>query len=148
MKALKLSGRRMICDHKGLTLIEVAVALLILSIVIIPMMDSFRGALITTGGEERSAVFTNQARGTLYRIAALDFADLDSNQGNPVDLAVLFGSASDPKPAEAAKEDFVYRDKTYTPLVAISDAGGGSGGLLELSVTVEEINLKTLKAEY
>jgi len=148
MKELRLSKRQILSNDKGLTLIEVAVALFILSIVIIPLMDSFRAALITTGGEERQAVFTNQARGTLYRIAALDFADLNSNQGNPIDLAILFGSTTDPKPDEAAKEDFDYRGKTYTPTVAISDASGGIGGLLELSVTVAEINLKTLKAEY
>jgi prepilin-type N-terminal cleavage/methylation domain-containing protein len=148
MKELKFSKVRILLNDNGLTLIEVAVALFILSMVIIPLMDSFRTALITTGGEERQAVFTNQARATLYRIAALDFVDLNSNQGNPVDLAVLFGSASDPKPAEAAKEDFVYRGKTYTPSVTISDASGGAGGLLELSVTVAEINLRTLKAEY
>jgi prepilin-type N-terminal cleavage/methylation domain-containing protein len=148
MKELRFSNRRLLSSPKGLTLIEVAVALLILSLVIIPLMDSFRTALITTGGEERLAVFTNQARGTLYRIAALDFADLDSNRGNPVDLAVLFGGATDPKPDEAAKEDFDYRGKTYTPTVALSDASGGAGGLLELSVTVEEINLKTLIADY
>jgi prepilin-type N-terminal cleavage/methylation domain-containing protein len=148
MKEIKFSRRQISSTARGLTLIEVAVALLILSIVIIPLMDSFRTALMTTGGGERQAVFTNQARGTLYRIAALDFADLNGNQGNPVDLAVLFGSATEPKPDEAAKEDFVYRGKTYTPTVAISDAGGGTGGLLELSVTVAEINLKTLKADY
>ena len=148
MKELRFSKPRILANDKGLTLIEVAVALFILSMVIIPLMDSFRAALITTGGEERQAVFTNQARGTLYRIAALDFTDLNSNQGNPVDLAVLFGSTTNPKPDEAAKEDFVYRGKTYTPTVAISDAGGGAGGLLELSVTVAEINLRTLKAEY
>ncbi|MBW2428325.1 MAG: prepilin-type N-terminal cleavage/methylation domain-containing protein [Deltaproteobacteria bacterium] len=148
MKELRFSNRRILSTDRGLTLIEVAVALLILSIVIIPLMESFITALITSGGGERQTVFTNQARGTLYRIAAQDFADLNGNQGNPVDLAVLFGSTTVPKPAEAAKEDFVYRGKTYTPTVAISDAGGGTGGLLELSVTVAEINLKTLKADY
>ena len=148
MKELRFSKPRLLTSGKGLTLIEVAVALFILSMVIIPLMDSFRTALITTGSGERQAVFTNQTRGTLYRIAALDFAELNSNQGNPVDLAVLFGSATDPKPAEAAKEEFVYRGKIYTPSVAISDASGGMGGLLELSVTVADINLKTLKADY
>jgi prepilin-type N-terminal cleavage/methylation domain-containing protein len=148
MKELRLSKRRILSNDKGLTLIEVAVALFILSMVIIPLMDSFRAALITTGGEERQAVFTNQTRGTLYRIAALDFADLNSNQGNPVDLAILFGSVTNPKLDEAAKEEFVYRGKIYMPTVAISDASGGAGGLLELSVTVAEINLRTLIAEY
>ena len=148
MKEIKFSKPQILSNDKGLTLIEVAVALFILSIVIIPLMDSFRTALVTTGGEERQAVFTNQARGTLYRIAALDFTDLNSNQGNPVDLAVLFGSTTDPKPAEAAKEAFNYRGKTYTPTVVISDASGGAGGLLELSVTIAEINLRTLNAEY
>jgi prepilin-type N-terminal cleavage/methylation domain-containing protein len=148
MKELRFSKRPIASTDEGLTLIEVAVALLILSIAITPLMGSFRAALTTAGSEERQAVFTNQARGTLYRIAALDFADLNGNQGNPVDLAVLFGSATEPKPAEAAKEEFVFQGITYTPQLAISDASGGVGGLLELSVTVAEINLKTLKADY
>ena len=71
MKGHGLTCNRIPLSDKGLTLVEMAVALLILSIVIIPMMDSFSTALITAGGEERQTVFTNQARGTLYRIGPL-----------------------------------------------------------------------------
>jgi len=68
---------------------------------------------------------------------------LNSNQGDPVDLVSLFGSAE-----EAAKETFSYKGENYTPTVAITDASGGAGGLLELAVTLDYVSLKTLKGEY
>ena len=88
-------------------------------------------------------VFTNQGRGTLNRVISLDFETLNSNQGDPVDLASLFGSAE-----EADKEIFSFKGVNYTPTVAITDASGGDGGLLELTVTLDYVSLRTLKAEY
>jgi hypothetical protein len=79
----------------------------------------------------------------MNRVMALDFDTLKDNQGDPVDLAALFGSA-----AEATKENFQFRRENYTPQVAIADASEGSGGLLQLTVTVDHVRLTTLKAEY
>ncbi len=130
-------------NHKGFTLLEIIFAVLLLGIAISPMLSAYVPAIISTGATDEMAVFTSRARGTLNRVGALEFIILDNNQGDPVDLATLFGSA-----AEAAKETFSFQRETYTPTVAISDASGGEGGLLELTVTIGQVNLKTRKAEY
>ena len=128
--------------NKGFTLLEIIFAVLLLAIAIVPMMNAYAPAIFSTAGEEERAVFTNRARATLNRVAALQFTTLKNNLGNPVDLVTLFGSAE-----EAAKETFAFRGTNYTPAVAIIDQGGGDGGLLEVEVAINYVTLRTLKAE-
>jgi len=133
-------------------------AVVLLAIAIAPIMAAFKPALFATGGEEELSVFTHRARGTLNRAAALSFATLDTNQGNPANLTNLFGTAP-----EAAKETFTFKGVSYTPVVKIQiyDADGdtslecnpGSGvydecGILEITVTVANVSMQTLKDEY
>lgn len=122
---------------KGFTLVEIMIAVLLLAIAIAPMVSAFAPALLSTGGEEEMVVFTNQVRGTLNRVISLDFETLNSNKG-PYVLATLFGS----------EETFEFRGENYTPTVAITDESEGAGGLLEITVTLDRVILKTLKAEY
>ena len=133
----------MIRNNKGFTFLEILLIVLLLAITIVPMLRAFSPAVSSAESIEETAVFTNQVRGTLNRVMALDFDTLSANQGDPVDLAVLFGSA-----AEATKENFQFKGENYTPRVAIADASGGSGGLLQLTVTVDHVRLTTLKAQY
>ena len=133
----------MMRNNSGFTLLEVLLVVLLLAITIVPMLQAFSPAVSSADSIKETAVFTNQARGTMNRVMALDFDTLDSKQGNPVNLVSLFGSA-----AEAAKEDFLFRGKNYTPTVVITDASGGPGGLLQLTVTVDYARLTTLKAKY
>jgi len=133
----------MIFDKKGFTFLEIILVVLIIAIAIVPMVRAFSPGASSANAEEETTVFTNQARGTLNRIMALDFDTLNSNQGAAVDLATLFGAA-----AEAAKESFTFKGENYTPTVAITDASGGAGGLLQLTVTISHIHLTTLKAQY
>ena len=56
--------------------------------------------------------------------------------------------ASETDAAEAAEETFSFQGATYTPMVAISDASGGDGGLIEVTVTIGQVSLKTRKGEY
>jgi prepilin-type N-terminal cleavage/methylation domain-containing protein len=130
-------------NNKGFTLFEIIMAVFILAIAIVPIVRAYAPAIFSTGSEEKTAVFTNQARGTLSRVAALDFTTINNNLGDPVDLPTLFGSA-----AEAARETFLFKGENYTPTVGVTDASGGTGGLLEIGVTVGEVSLKTLKANY
>ena len=130
-------------NYRGFTFLEIILVVLILAVAIVPMVRAFAPAVLTASTDEETTVFANQARGTMHRLMALDFDTLDNNQGDPVDLAVLFGSA-----AEADKETFTYKGKNYTPTVAITDASGGLGGLLELTVTAEQIRFATLKSQY
>ncbi|MCK4389750.1 MAG: type II secretion system protein [Desulfobacterales bacterium] len=143
-KELRTTDNRQPTTGKnGFTLVEIIIAVLLLAIAIAPMVNAYAPAIFSTSGEEEMAVFSNRVRGTLNRTVVLDFGTLNSNQGNPVDLAALFGSAD-----EAAKETFSFQGKSYTPTVSISDASDGPGGLLEVTVTIHHVSLKTLKAEY
>ena len=128
-------------DARGFTLFEVFLAILILAIAIVPMLDAFAPAFLATAQGEGQAVLTGRARGTMNRVLDLDFRNLNANQGNPVNLAALFGSQ-----AEADQENLVYQGTTYTPVVAITDASGGAGGLLEITVTLHWVRLRTLKS--
>ena len=129
-----------ISDKKGFTLFEIILAVLLLAVAIIPMLNAYSPAIFSIKGEEETAVFTNQARGTLNRVVALDFATLDDHKGNPVNLTALLGSA--------AEETFSFKGTNYIPVVSISDVSGGDGGLLAITTTVDRVTLKTLKAEF
>ena len=133
----------MMRNNSGFTLLEVLLVVLLLAITIVPMLQAFSPAVSSADSIKETAVFTNQARGTMNRVMAFDFDTLNSNQGDPVDLVSLFGSA-----AEAAKEDFQFRGENYTPTVVIADASGGPGGLLQITVTADYVRLTTLKAAY
>lgn len=128
---------------RGFSLMEISVTLFILGIAIFPMLSAFSPSTMATGSIEETMIFNSQARKTLSRVMALDYEDLYDNQDDPVDLTALFGSS-----AEAAKESFTLNGESYTPTVAIANAGGGSGGLLKLSVTINNMTFSTLKAEY
>lgn len=130
-------------SERGFTLMEIIMAVVLLAIAIAPIMAAFQPALFATGSEEELSVFTHRARGTLNRAAALSYATLDANKGNPANLTNLFGSSS-----EAARETFTFKGDSYTPTVAITDQGGGSGGLLEITVTLANVSVQTLKSEY
>lgn len=140
---LTLDNGQRTTSTEGFTLVEIILAVLLLAIAIVPIVSAFGPAILSTSSEEERAVFTNQVRGTLSRVMALDFTTLDSNQGDPVNLATLFGTQ-----AEADKETFSFKGANYTPTVAVTDASGGPGGLLELTVTLDYVSLKTLKTEH
>lgn len=130
--------------------------MIILVIAIIPMVNAFAPALLSTGQAEEQAILTGQARQTLNRLLDLNFRTLDANRGNPADLTTLFGSA-----AEAARENLDYLGQTYVPVVGIcavdangvpvpdcvTNASDGTVGLLGLKVSLKNVSLQTLKAE-
>ena len=129
-------------NRRGFTLFEIILALLILAIAIIPMVNAFAPALLSTSQGEEQAVLTGQARETMNWLLNLDFQTLDTKQATPDDLVALFVSQAEPD-----KPRFRYLGQTYAPGVAITDASGGAGGLLELTVTLKTVKLQTLKAE-
>ena len=131
-------------NQRGFTLFEIILALLILAIAIVPMMNAFAPALLATGQGEEQTVLTGRARQTMNCLLDVDFPTLDANKATPLTTAkliALFGSQ-----AAAEKENCVYLVTTYTPVVAITDVSGGAGGLLELTVTLKNVTLQTLKA--
>jgi len=130
-------------NENGITLVEVLIAAIILAVAIVPMVNAFRSATTSTGVGERLVVFTTQAGSTLNRILALDYDTLNNNLGDPVNPADLFGSAS-----EANREKFAFGGTDYIPAISIADASSGAGGLLEITVTIDEITVKSLKSSY
>jgi prepilin-type N-terminal cleavage/methylation domain-containing protein len=133
---------RMISDQ-GFSLVEILIAVMVLTLAIVPIINAIGPAVKTTAAERQFSVSTNQARATLNRLLSLDFATLNANQDDAVDLTSLFGST-----AEANLENFLLNGKLYTPAVAITDASSGAGGLLQLTVTINQVRLTTLKADY
>jgi len=140
---MALQRHHILQNHNGFTLFEIILAVLILAVAIVPMLNAFSPAIFATTAQEETAVFINQARGTLNRIAVLDFETLSSPQVNPVDLAALLGSQ-----AEADKETFTFKGQAVIPAVAIADVSGVAGGLLELTASIAAISVSTLRAEY
>jgi len=110
MNSPEIRTRPLLGNRKGFTLLEVMIVLAILGIAIPAMLDAFTPAVRSSGSEERTTVFTNQARGTLGRLTSLRFDKLNSNQGNPANLALLLGSQN-----EANKETFTFGGNSYTP---------------------------------
>ena len=155
MKRQRLSTYHIIHNSWGFTLFEIFLALLILAIAIIPMVNAFAPSLLSTSQGEEQAVLTGRARQTMNCLLDLDFRTLDANQGNPANLVNLLyykkpgqteAEAMAEAEAEAAKENLIYQGQTYVPVLAITDASSGAGGLLELTVTLKTVKLQTLKA--
>jgi type II secretory pathway pseudopilin PulG len=158
---MKLGGinvNHALLNRQGFTLFEIFLALLILAIAIIPMVNAFAPALLSTSQGEEQAVLTGQARQTMNRLLDLDFLPLDANRGNPLTsekLIALFGSQ-----AEVNKEKFDYNGQTYAPDIyicatnasgvpvpdCVTNASDGTVGLLELKVILKNVTLQTLKA--
>ncbi len=135
--------RLRLISERGFSLVELLMAVMILTLAIVPIINAIGPAVKTTAAEAQFSVFVNQARATLNRLLTVDFETLNINQSADVDLTSLFGST-----AEANLENFQLNGQSYTPKVAIADASGGAGGLLQLTVTIHQVRLTTLKADY
>ncbi|MHB8093092.1 MAG: type IV pilus modification PilV family protein [Syntrophales bacterium] len=150
-----LSAHHISHNQRGFTLFEIILTLLIMAIAIVPMMNAFAPALLATGQGEEQTILTGQARQTMNRLTNIDFLKLDANRGNPANLVALFGSQT-----EVDKEIFDYSGTTYAPVATIcatdksgvrvpdciTNASDGTSGLLELTVTLKNVTLQTLKA--
>lgn len=123
-------------------MMDLMVAMLLMAIAIGPMMDSFFPSFNAMADERRTAVLTTGALGTLNRVTGLAYATLESNMGTPANLSALLGSAE-----AAAEETVMVNNQAYVPIVTITDASGGIGGLLEITVTLDTIVFQTLKAD-
>jgi prepilin-type N-terminal cleavage/methylation domain-containing protein len=130
-------------ERRGFSLVEMLLVVVLLALAVAPMLEALLPSMNAVEQEEESTVFINQARGTLFRAAAKPFDELAGFAGGTVELLMFFGSE-----AEAAKETFTFRGRTYTPALAVADVSGGAGGLLELTVTLEHVRLQMLRARY
>jgi Tfp pilus assembly protein PilE len=124
MKRPSLSAYHILHNQRGFTLFEIFLTLLILAIAIIPMMNAFAPALLSSGQGE-----TSKARQTMNGLLDLDFRTLDENKATP---GVLITKLGDQAAAGV--------------VITVADVSGGAGGLLELTVTLKTVKLQTLKA--
>jgi Tfp pilus assembly protein PilE len=129
MKRPSLSAYHILHNQRGFTLFEIFLTLLILAIAIIPMMNAFAPALLSSGQGEEQAVLTSKARQTMNGLLDLDFRTLDENKATP---GVLITKLGDQAAAGV--------------VITVADVSGGAGGLLELTVTLKTVKLQTLKA--
>jgi prepilin-type N-terminal cleavage/methylation domain-containing protein len=126
----------------GFTLFEIIMALFVISIAIIPMMQSFGPAMMAASAVEKKMVLINQARATMERLLAIDFGTLSlkADDTQPLSGNDVFGDSD---------ETFTFEADTYSPEITISDVSGdATKTLLELAVALEGVSLFTRKADY
>jgi hypothetical protein len=125
---------------RGFLMIDLLIVILLMAIALGPMITSFFPSFNAMADQRRRAVMTAGAQGTLNRVAGLPYDTLETHMGAPADLAALLGSV-----AAAAEEAVDFNGQSHVPVVTLTDAG--SGGLLEISVTLDTIVFQTLKAD-
>lgn len=73
-------------QERGLTIVEVLVALIILSVVLLPIVLGFSQALIATSNSSITAAASSIAREKAEELKARQFEELDSQPREPRDL--------------------------------------------------------------
>jgi hypothetical protein len=146
---LKIVGCHTMRNHtkkrlktSGFMMVELVIVILLLAMVIGPMVTSLFQSLNAMAAQQRIIVMTSKAMGTLNRVTGLDYSTLKTHMGTPVNLTNLLGSS-----AAATQEDLRFNGQDFPPVVNIIDASGGAGGLIEISVTLDNIIFQTLKAK-
>ncbi len=127
-------------SNSGYMMMDLMVAMLLMAIAIGPMMDSFFPSFNAMAHERRTTVLTARALGILNELTGLPYATLQTHMETPADLLTLLGSASE------ASIEFYTQDPV--PVVTVIDASGGTCGLLEITVTLDNIVFQTLKADF
>ena len=129
-------------NARGFLMMDLMIAILLMAIALGPMINSFFPSFTAMDSQGRRAVMTAGAQGTLNRVAGRTYDSLKLYIGTSPTLAALLGGPA------AAQETVSFKGQSYLPVVTITDASGGSNGLLEISVTLDTIVFKTLKAAY
>jgi len=126
----------------GFLMVDLMIVILLMAIAIGPMINAFYPSLNAMASQRRTAVMTAWAQGTLNRLAMMDYDVLEAKVGNDASLVSFLGN-------QVAKEETLLFDgKKYLPKLVVTDYSGGSGGLIELTVTLDTIVFKTLKADF
>ncbi|WP_300462101.1 hypothetical protein [Desulfobacula sp.] len=123
-------------------MMDLMIVILLMAIAIGPMISSFFPSFAAMADQHRRAVMTAGAQGTLNRLTGLSYATLYPHMGYPTSLAAVLGGPA------TAQETVSFNGQTYVPEVSITDASSGIGGLIKISVTLDTIVFKTLKADF
>lgn len=140
IQAVYQSSKRLCHNNIGITLLEVLIATLIISVIVFPLFISFTSASISNSNAERTAASTHFAQGKLEEVLAMDFADIgvSSPQGTPV---------------PALSDTVIIQGRTVNRNVYV-DLYDGDGDaipdtdLKKITVTVDDTSLNSLMADY
>jgi prepilin-type N-terminal cleavage/methylation domain-containing protein len=120
------------CPRRGLTLVEVLVALTILAVILLPVMVGFSQALITTSQSSITAVATSIAREKIEELKLRPYELIQSQPGEHRDLRPgdsyfeVEATVTENRPDDAAHSGLktavvsVYRSGSARPLVTLS----------------------------
>ncbi len=139
-QAVYQSSKHSYINNIGITLLEVLIATLLISVIVFPLFISFTSASRSNSDAERTGASTYSAQGRLEEVLAMDFADIgvSSPQGTPVvalsDTVTIQGRTVNRN---------VYVDLYDGDGDAIPDTD-----LKKITVTVDDTSLDTLMADY
>ncbi|MEX0651804.1 MAG: prepilin-type N-terminal cleavage/methylation domain-containing protein, partial [Actinomycetota bacterium] len=110
--------------EEGITLVEVIIAMFILSVALLAMASTATSSLISLAGSRDREQATNAASAAIERARALDFTDLvvpatPAVSGLPTDIQALFSITGDCADAEQ-----IVRDAAATGGVTLEEAVG------------------------
>ena len=140
IQAVYQSSRQLYLNNIGITLLEVLIATLIISVIVFPLFISFTSASISNSNAERTGASTHFAQGKLEEVLAMDFADIgvSSPQGTPV---------------PALSDTVTIQGRTVNRNVYV-DLYDGDGDAIpdtdfkKITVTVDDTSLNSLMADY
>jgi prepilin-type N-terminal cleavage/methylation domain-containing protein len=127
----------------GFSLTELLVVIVILAIAIVPMINAFAPARRAGPLPQRSAALLCATEGILNQALDLGYAELAACRSAPATVLPMLAARNG-----TTTTGIVHRGTTYTPTLELADAGGGTGGLIMVTVTLGDETLVGLKAQY
>ena len=140
IQAVYQSSRQLYLNNIGITLLEVLIATLIISVIVFPLFISFTSASRSNSDAEKTGASTYHAQGRLEEVLAMNFADIgvSSPQGTPV-------------PALSDTVTIQGRTVNRNVYVELYDGDGDTTpdtDLKKITVTVDDTSLNSLIADY
>ncbi|MCC7201531.1 MAG: hypothetical protein IT393_02550 [Nitrospirae bacterium] len=134
------SSKNPCLNNIGITLLEVLIATLIISVIVFPLFISYTSASRSNSSAEKAAASAYYAQGRLEEVVAMNFSDISvsSPQGTPV-------------PALSDTVTIQGRTVNRNVYVDLYDGDGDAvpdADLKKITVTVDETSLDTLMADY
>lgn len=134
-------SNKVLQSSKGISLIEIIVAITLLSIIAVPLFISLREASRANSDAEATDLASYYAIGKLEEVLAMDFTAIPLS--NPIGT---------PLPAPISDTVMIRgRSTNRNVYVELSDGDGDAvpdAGLKKITISVDDISLNTLKADY
>ena len=134
-------SNKILLSSKGISLVEVLVAITLLSIIIFPLFISLRGASKSNSDAEGVDLATYYTIGKIEEVLAMDFS--------AIPLSAPLGTPLPPPISDTVT--IQGRTINRSVYVELADGNGDAipdAGLKKITVSVNNISLDTLKADY